>query len=117
MIVEVEIDPETNEYILPLGEELCAEMGWVVGDTILWTDNKDGTWSIRKIKNANVTLSCGHTVAGFENSYDAIVKKYSDSGERCALSQRVCLACLNAYKLCGDLLANEDAAYYWLNND
>jgi plastocyanin len=27
---------------------LCAELGWQAGDTIEWTNNKDGTWTIQK---------------------------------------------------------------------
>ena len=42
-------DPDNpGELILDFGEELCAELGWQVGDTLEWTDNKDGTWTLRK---------------------------------------------------------------------
>ena len=42
-------DPENpGELLLDLGEELCAELGWQVGDTLEWTDNKDGTWTLHK---------------------------------------------------------------------
>ena len=42
-------DPENpGELLLDLGEELCAELGWQVGDTLEWTDNKDGTWTLQK---------------------------------------------------------------------
>jgi hypothetical protein len=44
-------DPENpGELLLDLGEEFCAELGWQVGDTLEWTDNKDGTWTLTKSK-------------------------------------------------------------------
>jgi hypothetical protein len=47
--LQVVEDPEhPGEQLLDLGNELCAELGWAVGDTLVWTDNKDGTWTIRK---------------------------------------------------------------------
>ncbi len=42
-------DPEDPEQlILDLGQELCDELGWAVGDTLVWTDLKDGSWQIKK---------------------------------------------------------------------
>jgi bifunctional DNA-binding transcriptional regulator/antitoxin component of YhaV-PrlF toxin-antitoxin module len=33
---------------LDLGDELCEQMGWKVGDTITWIDNGDGTFTLKK---------------------------------------------------------------------
>lgn len=44
----VEYDKDTNEYILPLGDELCEQLGWAVGDTLIWIDNLDGTYTVKK---------------------------------------------------------------------
>lgn len=49
MIVHLETD-ENGDLILPLSDELCAEAGWNVGDTIKWIDNGDGTWTMRKVE-------------------------------------------------------------------
>ena len=47
-------DPDRQgEFMLDLGDELCREAGWKVGDTLEWIDNKDGTWTLRK---KNITL-------------------------------------------------------------
>jgi len=46
MIVQIENDGD--DLILPLGEDLCKELGWSVGDTLLWTDNHDGTFTLSK---------------------------------------------------------------------
>jgi hypothetical protein len=47
-IVNVVEDPDTGDLMLDLGIELCAELGWQEGDTLEWTDNKDGSWLIQK---------------------------------------------------------------------
>ncbi len=45
--VQVIEDPNNPaELLLDLGTELCEELGWKVGDTVQWIDNKDGTWQI-----------------------------------------------------------------------
>ena len=42
-------DPEDpNEYILQFPDEVIAEAGWNIGDTLVWADNGDGTWSLTK---------------------------------------------------------------------
>ena len=47
-------DPEhPGELLLDLGLELCAQLGWQVGDTIEWTDQKDGTWLMIKSASKN----------------------------------------------------------------
>jgi len=43
-VIEDPGNPE--ELLLDLGTELCEELGWKVGDTVQWIDNKDGTWQI-----------------------------------------------------------------------
>lgn len=57
MIIELEKD-ENGNLILPLGDELCAELGWEIGDTIQWTDNGDGTWTMSKIEKELVLVEC-----------------------------------------------------------
>ena len=53
--VQVIEDPNNpEELLLDLGTELCEELGWKVGDTVQWIDNKDGTWQI--IKSTGQTL-------------------------------------------------------------
>jgi len=49
-IVQVIEDPDNpEELLLDLGTELCEELGWKVGDTVQWIDNKDGTWQLLKM--------------------------------------------------------------------
>ena len=57
-------DPEhPGEMLLDLGEEICKHLGWQEGDKLKWTDNKDGTWTVRKKEdpkyyNINEILDC-----------------------------------------------------------
>ena len=47
-VVQIEVDPETGDYILPLNDDILAGAGLQVGDTVKWTVNEDGTASFRK---------------------------------------------------------------------
>ena len=58
--VQVIEDPNNpEELLLDLGTELCEELGWKVGDTVQWIDNKDGTWQIKITLTGPTT--CGLT--------------------------------------------------------
>jgi len=46
--IKIEYDSDNEEYILPLGFDLCDELGWTIGDNLLWIDNKDGTFTLKK---------------------------------------------------------------------
>ena len=42
-------DPENpGDLILDLGDEICEPAGWKPGDIIVWTDNKDGSFTLKK---------------------------------------------------------------------
>ena len=54
--VQVVADPDhPGELLLDLGLELCAQLGWQVGDTIEWTYQKDGTWLMTKSASTNIS--------------------------------------------------------------
>jgi hypothetical protein len=46
IVMENPENPE--ELILDLGEEICGPLGWVEGDTIVWTDMGNGSWQLTK---------------------------------------------------------------------
>lgn len=48
MTVTLEQDDETGELILPLDANLLAQMGWDIGDDLIWEELPGGNWSIRK---------------------------------------------------------------------
>jgi hypothetical protein len=43
-----EADDGTGDLIMPLMDEILESAGWKEGDTLVWIDNKNGTWSIKK---------------------------------------------------------------------
>jgi hypothetical protein len=46
--ITLEEDKETGDLVIPLPHDLLVAVGWNIGDTIQWTDNKDGTWNLSK---------------------------------------------------------------------
>jgi hypothetical protein len=48
--VRVELD-ENGEECLPFPEEMIAELGWQVGDTICWRPEGDGWVLVKKDKD------------------------------------------------------------------
>lgn len=43
-------DPDhPGELLVSLGQDICDIVGWQAGDTIEWIDNKDGSWTLKKI--------------------------------------------------------------------
>ena len=59
--ITLEEDPETGDVILPLPDELLEEAGWKEGDTIKFTDNKNGTFSMTKLETELVLVDCVST--------------------------------------------------------
>ena len=51
--VELEEDKETGDLMLPFPLELLNQMGWAPGTELWWTDNEDGTFSIREKKETD----------------------------------------------------------------
>lgn len=47
----LEEDPETGELIMPLPPDLLNQVGWDFGDTLIWEDMHNGSWSLRKKEN------------------------------------------------------------------
>jgi hypothetical protein len=46
--VTLETDPETGELIMPFPPDMLAQVGWDFGDTLIWEDMNNGSWSLRK---------------------------------------------------------------------
>jgi hypothetical protein len=74
-IVTLQEDPDTNELILPLTDEMLAELGWKIGDTLEWLDGKDGSWSIKKKDNTETEFVLVECVSTFRQRYMVEVPK------------------------------------------
>lgn len=46
--IKLEEDPDTKDLVLPLPTELLNQMGWDIGDDLIWSDNFDGSFSLAK---------------------------------------------------------------------
>jgi len=45
----VELQEDVNgDLIMPIPSELLAQMGWDEGDTLIWEDSFNGSYSLRK---------------------------------------------------------------------
>ena len=64
--INLEEDPETGDLILPLNDDILEQTGWKTGASIDWTDNKDGSWTMKKIETQWVLVE---TVSMFRERY------------------------------------------------
>lgn len=64
--IELEEDPETGDLILQLNDDILEGTGWQTGDSIEWIDNKDGSWTMKKIETQWVLVE---TVSTFRERY------------------------------------------------
>ena len=48
--LNVNEDPDTGECMLQFPPELLETAGWKEGDILEWKDNKDGSWTLEKVK-------------------------------------------------------------------
>ena len=46
--VTLEQDSDSEDLLLPLPQDLLDLKGWKEGDTLIWEDGRDGTWTLRK---------------------------------------------------------------------
>jgi len=48
IITVEEADDGSGDLVLPLTDEIMESAGWKTGDTLIWTDLKNGSWSLKK---------------------------------------------------------------------
>lgn len=74
--VDVKYDEETDDTYIMLPDDMMLAAGWNLGDDIEWIDNKDGTWTMKKIEKDNekewVLVEC---VSQFRQRYMCQVPK------------------------------------------
>ena len=47
-ILDVKYDSNTGEHYLQFTPDMLAQVGWDFGDTIIWKDNEDGSYTLSK---------------------------------------------------------------------
>ena len=48
MKTQVKQDPKTGEFYIEFDPELFDSLGWEIGDTIVWTEQSDGSFMLSK---------------------------------------------------------------------
>jgi hypothetical protein len=51
----VELDETTGEQYLQFPPDALEGLGWQPGDTIIWTDNNNGSWTLTKQQHDKTT--------------------------------------------------------------
>lgn len=46
--ISVQEDKNSGEFYLEFPEEVVEATGWSVGDELVWIDNKDGSFTLKK---------------------------------------------------------------------
>ena len=65
-MIDVQEDAE-GELFIEFPPEMMEEVGWKEGDNLLWTDNKNGTWTLTKKPETQWVLV--ETVSTFRERY------------------------------------------------
>ena len=68
-------DEDTGDLILPIGDEFMEAVGWEVGDTLDWVDNKDGSFTITKKQEIETELVLVECISQFRQRYMVEVPK------------------------------------------
>ncbi len=55
----LQVKEQDGYQYIELPDSLMKKMGWKIGDTIDWQDNKDGSWSLLKIAKPSKKRKCG----------------------------------------------------------
>lgn len=71
--VEVQYSEELEDYYIELPDDVLKQAGFEVGDTLVWNDNKDGSYTLsKKMETELVLVEC---VSQFRQRYIVRVPK------------------------------------------
>lgn len=63
--LEVKYDSNTGEHYLQFTPDMLSQVGWDFGDTIVWSPNENGSWSLtKKMDNESSNSQENGTVDG-----------------------------------------------------
>jgi hypothetical protein len=54
----LEVQEKDGEFFIEFNDEILEGTGWKVGDDLIWTDNKDGSWTLTKSDKVWVKVDC-----------------------------------------------------------
>lgn len=52
-ILDVKYDSNTGDHYLQFTPDMLSQAGWDFGDTIIWKDNEDGSYTLSKKVDIN----------------------------------------------------------------
>jgi len=50
-VVKVQEDGKTKELFIEFPPDCLDQVGWDIGDTVIWEELPDGSWSLKKKEN------------------------------------------------------------------
>lgn len=54
--ITLEEDPETGDLVMPFPPDMLAQVGWDFGDTLIWEDMGNGSWTLTKKETENAKI-------------------------------------------------------------
>jgi len=54
--ITLEEDPETGDLIMPFTPDMLRQVGWDIGDTLIWENLHNGSWSLTKKEDENAKI-------------------------------------------------------------
>lgn len=73
--LDVKYDDESGDTFIELPDDLMTEAGWNLGDDLEWIDNKDGSWTMKKIEKDEKEWVLVECVSQFRQRYMCEVPK------------------------------------------
>lgn len=67
-IVDVQ-ENEKGEYFIEFPPESIEELGWKEGDTVEWNNNKDGSYTLKKVEDSATEWVLVETMSAFRIRY------------------------------------------------
>lgn len=53
------VQQSDDDYYIELPPEIWDELGWVVGDVVVWTEQGDGSWHLKRKQDECSTVHNG----------------------------------------------------------
>ena len=54
----LEVQEKDGEFFIELNDEILDGTGWKIGDDLVWEDNKNGSWTLKKSDKVWVMVEC-----------------------------------------------------------
>lgn len=69
---------ENGDCFIELPDEIVKELGVDVGNVIEWVDDKNGSWTLKKFKNADDNIAQSYSVESVLTQYPVLKSEIED---------------------------------------